>query len=1285
MTLGIPSDSLSLAVQRSLRGARSQATSSQAELASGTRIQRASDDAAGLSVSSRMQAELRGLNQALRNTNDLFSLLLIADGALAEQEDLLQEMRELSVQAANDTLTLSDRMTIVNRGLAIRDELDRITEITSFNGTNLLDGTFSSRAFDLDGSGSGELFQISLQGADSIDLRAQRVGPSTLQFENFRSTANATASMEVNGVFVTWESADAADQAGNASALHAALSEAATAAALSAQDISVGLSNGGTAVQLTRADGRPIAVTNFDPGGPSEVVDTTFASAVSGYLSVNRQGLAAATRLDGGGGPLASFSAGVTVVEATPNVGTSSVTGTSLPQSVRAVESDGSGLTSGSLLEGFIGSNLEADDTVDLAFTDNGGASTTLTYTFAGSDTVQDLIDFVNGAGAGYTASLSGGRLRIEETTPALGSSLALSIQNYVDADTFGVPATFTGETYADSGEPLAVRGSTTGLTLVSTLEGWVGTNLEVGDTFDVDLTRNDGTAATVTYTVAGGDTVTSLRNAVNAAGVGFTASLDGGRFRLRETSPTAGTSLAASLSNFVDVNPGSLAGSLGAETFSDTGEALAVSSGTGGLTTGTALTSWLGSNFEALDTFDITLTRNDGTILAPITYTFAGGDTVQDVLDAINGAGVGFTAAVSGGQMRIAESAPTDGAFLAATFGNFVDEDPLSVAGSFSSPTMGRTDRRLTSSAQLTAGGGVTAGTLINTLDQFDGIQGGDTLAIIVTDEAGTDRSFTYSFAGAVDALTTSTVGDLVTAIDAQAGVSAAFDVAWGIVVTDDAGPGAGNLAVSYTPGDFTEYVTAADNANATVAGAFAFSAAGVEQRTGALTDGGVAATLATSLNALDGFSDLQVGDVLRFSLTNYAGVSQTFDLTLNDVAQGLSSNRTVGDVVSFLDGQAVGSSTFNATLSAAGEIVVTETSADRRLGSGFDVGDTFDIVLGDSSGATTTLSYTFGTATDTWGDVINYIGANSAFTASFQAGRLAITEDTLSGTSAVSVAFNNYQNAGGAAAVFNGAAFGAQSARAYSGFMNPAPLTAATQLNDLVEFDAVHSGDIARFVLTDGAGATQNVDYTFVGGSVGDLATDTVGDLVAALDAVDPTLRVYFEASVGQIAVEEVGVPTGLSVGLSFAQSDFQDLAGPVVVHEMMMTADSRSFGTANLQTGTTEATVQAYAYDLSSQDGARVGMVTLDEAIRRHTLTRAEVGALLNRVEQRASILSARGISVASSRSNHHDTDIAGAAAQLASAVVAESAATSTMRALRVHERRGLELLRDTLAGL
>ena len=145
------------------------------KLSSGLRINRAGDDAAGLAISEKMRGQIRGLDQASRNAQDGISLIQTAEGALNETTNILQRMRELSVQAANDTNATTDRQAIKTELVALQDEISRIADTTKFNGKNLINAAASKASLNIQvGANSGEMITIQLE-----NMRATAVGVTT--------------------------------------------------------------------------------------------------------------------------------------------------------------------------------------------------------------------------------------------------------------------------------------------------------------------------------------------------------------------------------------------------------------------------------------------------------------------------------------------------------------------------------------------------------------------------------------------------------------------------------------------------------------------------------------------------------------------------------------------------------------------------------------------------------------------------------------------------------------------------------------------------------------------------------------------------------------------------------------------------------------------------------------------------------------------------------------------------------------------------------------------------
>lgn len=143
MVLPISNFVASLETQRALLNASSAVAASARRIATGLRINSAADDPAGLAISVRLTSQIEGTSRAIQNANDAVSVTQTADAALTGVGELTQRIRELSVQAANDTLSASDRQAIQGEIDQLRQEIDRVIGQTNFNGRNLLDGTFT--------------------------------------------------------------------------------------------------------------------------------------------------------------------------------------------------------------------------------------------------------------------------------------------------------------------------------------------------------------------------------------------------------------------------------------------------------------------------------------------------------------------------------------------------------------------------------------------------------------------------------------------------------------------------------------------------------------------------------------------------------------------------------------------------------------------------------------------------------------------------------------------------------------------------------------------------------------------------------------------------------------------------------------------------------------------------------------------------------------------------------------------------------------------------------------
>ncbi len=196
MPLTINTNVASLSAQRNFNNNTMGLNKSLERLSSGFRINRASDDAAGLQISESLRSQIRGSQKALDNTQDGVNVLNIADGAMQTIQDNLQRVRELAVQAGNDTYATAQRSAINQEINALRTDIDRIANSAEFNGGSLLDGTVSSFFIQVGANNSATNDRISISGA----LADTTTGASGLNLAAAAITDNATAQTYIGSV-----------------------------------------------------------------------------------------------------------------------------------------------------------------------------------------------------------------------------------------------------------------------------------------------------------------------------------------------------------------------------------------------------------------------------------------------------------------------------------------------------------------------------------------------------------------------------------------------------------------------------------------------------------------------------------------------------------------------------------------------------------------------------------------------------------------------------------------------------------------------------------------------------------------------------------------------------------------------------------------------------------------------------------------------------------------------------------------------------------------------------
>lgn len=304
----------SLNAQRNLNSSQGALNTSLQRLSSGLRINSAKDDAAGLAISERFTAQIRGLNQAGRNANDGISLAQTAEGALSEVTNNLQRIRELSVQSANATNSASDRAALQSEVAQLVSEIDRVAGQTNFNGVKLLDGSFSAQVFQV-GANAGETITV-----DSIaSSRASSLG----QFQGFNSTnvgitASDTAvaqSVAIDGNAVALGTI-AVDAKAIANALNSNVSGmVATANATEVASAATAVTGDGTASSSVNINGLTINLAGTTNGGTNRTVavDAINAqSAVTGVVASDDGTGVSLTAADGRNITVGAFAAGGT-------------------------------------------------------------------------------------------------------------------------------------------------------------------------------------------------------------------------------------------------------------------------------------------------------------------------------------------------------------------------------------------------------------------------------------------------------------------------------------------------------------------------------------------------------------------------------------------------------------------------------------------------------------------------------------------------------------------------------------------------------------------------------------------------------------------------------------------------------------------------------------------------------------------------------------------------------------------------------------------------------------
>ena len=201
--LGINTNVASLTAQKNLSGSGIGLNNSIARLSSGLRVNSAKDDAAGLAIAERMQAQIKGYDVAARNANDGISLLQVANGAMGKISDNLQRMRELAVQAKNGTLNPTDRVNLNREYAELANEVNRIVTGSTFNGNNMFDAANKTLSFQV-GTGNAVSDTLALNltddglaaGNDLTTLMTNGAASIQANLNGVDTVANATTALD---------------------------------------------------------------------------------------------------------------------------------------------------------------------------------------------------------------------------------------------------------------------------------------------------------------------------------------------------------------------------------------------------------------------------------------------------------------------------------------------------------------------------------------------------------------------------------------------------------------------------------------------------------------------------------------------------------------------------------------------------------------------------------------------------------------------------------------------------------------------------------------------------------------------------------------------------------------------------------------------------------------------------------------------------------------------------------------------------------------------------------
>jgi flagellin len=558
MALAIATNTGALMAAASATSVNKDMETSMERLSTGKRINSAKDDAAGVAIASRMTSEINGLNQAVRNAGDGQALASTAEGAMVEIENMLQRMRELAVQAANDTNSSDNRAALDSEISQLQGEIDRIVDTTNFNGRNLLDG---SAAISLQvGASSGQTMSFSIGAMGTTSLGSNgAVGAGSVLTASYNGTEAETTRVQMafngndsftfdidfdvdgSGTPATLNIQTEAVLNGSAAGIAQAINDAASAAnienyisaTVSGNVVSIANSFGGdidvsnfsstsnTSASFTTINGASTSDASAILGATPQNVSTGFATAASGTAysaaTASSPGTAASFTATVAAADLANFGASnnlevdfgnytVTVANA------DTASAATIAAAINQLTSDWTFSANGDVLTG-TANNSGVHSAISLTEVDAAGAA--------------DAAGTGLSSTAGTVVSMSVATAGVDPTAAAAESGGTNMYLNMSAADTYSmtVDGTAVNFTYA---------GTAASLSNVATV---VDTAMGAGYTVSVEnsqlrVLKDDGTAITLAaFSSSAGGTITASTDAATAGVQGASELLDDASF----------------------------------------------------------------------------------------------------------------------------------------------------------------------------------------------------------------------------------------------------------------------------------------------------------------------------------------------------------------------------------------------------------------------------------------------------------------------------------------------------------------------------------------------------------------------------------------------------------------------------------------------------------------------------------------------------------------------------------------------------------------------------------